>query len=251
MMRRPTGSRCASKRSQRRLDVVRARRASASASASSQAFDTPAPTCGRATKAASPMIGDAAERHARRFQIVDRLQHRLVHQPRDGAELRRHQPLGGGAHRRDRARARISGGGIEIACVTPLSSVSSRCSSVRSVGRPVPDHIVAAMAGPQVVVGPGHRIAEELLAGRQAERHVLEQLAMDRRRNGLLRQQRAPGDVAGIERLEVGQKLLAHGRADAVGADQEIGLRRCGRRLKCAVTDAGGPARSPSSPTPR
>ena len=42
--------------------------------------------------------GDAAERHARRLQIVDRLQHRLVHQPRDGAELRRDQPLGGGAH---------------------------------------------------------------------------------------------------------------------------------------------------------
>ena len=45
--------------------------------------------------------GDAAERHARRLQVVDRLQHRLVHQPRDGAELRRHQPLGGGAHRGD------------------------------------------------------------------------------------------------------------------------------------------------------
>ena len=122
------------------------------------------------------------------------------------------------------ASRRISGGGIEIECVTPLSSVSRRCSSVLSVGRPIPDHVVAAVAAAQIVVRPGHRIAEELLAGRQAERHVLEQLAMDRGRNGLLRQQRAPGDVAGIERVEVGQELLAHGRADAVGADQQIGL---------------------------
>ena len=44
---------------------------------------------------------DAAERHARGFQVVDRLQHRLVHQPRDDAKLRRHQPLGRGAHRGD------------------------------------------------------------------------------------------------------------------------------------------------------
>ena len=122
------------------------------------------------------------------------------------------------------ASRRISGGGIEIACVTPLSSVSSRCSSVRLVRRAIPDHVVAAVARAQVVVGTRHRIAEELLAGRQAERHVLEQLAVDRRRNGLLRQQRTPGDIAGIERIEIGQKLLAHGRADAVGADQEIGL---------------------------
>ena len=86
------------------------------------------------------------------------------------------------------------------------------------------------MAGPQIVVRAGHRIAEELLAGRQAERHELEQLAVDRRRDGLLRHQRAPGDIAGIERLEVGQQLLAHGRADAVGADQQIGFDAACRR---------------------
>ena len=41
----------------------------------------------------------------------------------------------------------------------------------------------------------------------------------------LLRQHEpAPGDIAGIERMQVGQELLAHGRADAVGADQQIGL---------------------------
>ena len=41
---------------ERRLDVVRRDRVRKGASASSQAFDTPAPTCGRATNAASPMI---------------------------------------------------------------------------------------------------------------------------------------------------------------------------------------------------
>ena len=49
----------------------------------------------------------------------------------------------------------------------------------RLVGRPIPDHVVAAMAGPQIVVGAGDRIAEKLLAGRQAEHHVLERFAVD------------------------------------------------------------------------
>ena len=40
---------------QRRLDIVRGERIG-QRSASSQAFDTPAPTCGRATNAASPMM---------------------------------------------------------------------------------------------------------------------------------------------------------------------------------------------------
>jgi hypothetical protein len=78
----------------------------------------------------------------------------------------------------------MSGGGIDSAWVTPLSSVSRRFR-----GRPVPDHVEPAMPGAQIVVGAGDRIAEELLPRRQAERHELEQLAMDRRRNGLLREQ--------------------------------------------------------------
>ena len=45
---------------------------------------------------------DAAEGHARRRQVVDRLQDRLVDQPHHRAELRRQQPLGGRAHRVDR-----------------------------------------------------------------------------------------------------------------------------------------------------
>ncbi len=43
---------------------------------------------------------DPAERHARRSQIVDRLQDRLVHQPHHCAELRRQLPLRGVAQSR-------------------------------------------------------------------------------------------------------------------------------------------------------
>ena len=47
----------------------------------------------------------------------------------------------------------------------------------------------------------------------------------DRGRNRLLGNERAPSDVAGVERREVGQELLADARAQAVGPDQD----RCGR----------------------
>jgi hypothetical protein len=47
---------------------------------------------------------------------------------------------------------------------------------------------------------------------------------MDIRRDGLLGNERPPGDIAGVERIEIGQELLAHGRPDAVGADHEIGF---------------------------
>src|SRR5215467_10809003 len=106
----------------------------------------------------------------------------------------------------------------------------------RLVSRPVPDDVVAAMAVAQVVVGTGHRIAEELLAGRQAERHHAKQLAMNRRRKRSLREQRPPSDVAGIERRELGRALLADGRADSVGADEQIGAR------SLAVAEAGDDA---------
>ena len=94
----------------------------------------------------------------------------------------------------------------------------------RLIGRPVPHDVVAAVAGAQVVVGPGHRIAEELLAGWQAERHVFEQLAMDIAREDRLGNERAPGHIAGIERHQFGQALLADGGTDAIGRDQQIAL---------------------------
>ena len=45
---------------------------------------------------------------------------------------------------------------------------------------------------------------------------------MNVRRECRLWDQRAPGDIAGIERRDLRQALLANGGADAVGGDQEI-----------------------------
>ena len=187
-----------------------------------------------------------AERHVRRLQIVDRLQDRLLDQPHDLAELRRQQPLGIGAHfgdrlaadqrRRDRDRMR----GAALVGEQPLQFRLL-------VGRPVPHHIVAAMAGPQIVVRARHRIAEKLLARRQPERHEFEQLAMGGGRNGAFRDQRAPGGIAGIERRRARQGLLAHGGADAVGAHQQVRMQRFAvgkmRRHRIrALGEAGEPA---------
>jgi len=94
------------------------------------------------------------------------------------------------------------------------------------IGRPVPHHVVAAVAGAQIVIRAGHWIAEQLLARRQSERHVFEQVAMRIARNRTFRDHRAPRAIAGIERHRAGQRLLAHGRARAVGAHQKIGLDR-------------------------
>ena len=90
--------------------------------------------------------------------------------------------------------------------------------------RPVPDEIVAPVSRPQIIVGPGHRIAEHLLVVGQAEREVLEQVAMQRGRERGFVHQPAPRGVARIERDHIGEELLANGRADAVRANEDIPL---------------------------
>jgi hypothetical protein len=65
-----------------------------------------------------------------------------------------------------------------------------------------------------------------LLARRQAERHVVEQLAVNRRRKRRFRNERPPGDVAGIKRRQLGQALLANGGAKTVRPHQQLPLRR-------------------------
>ena len=79
--------------------------------------------------------------------------------------------------------ARMSGGGIEIEWVDAVLVGEKRRQFARLVGRPVPHDVVAALALAQLVVRPGDRIAETLLAGRQAERHLHKEFAMDRRRD--------------------------------------------------------------------
>ncbi len=91
------------------------------------------------------------------------------------------------------------------------------------VGRAIPDHVVAQMAGTQIVVGAGHRVTQHLLARRQTEGHVTEDIAMHIARHRAFGNQRAPRHIAGIERIAAGRAQAPHGRADTVGADQEIG----------------------------
>ena len=194
--------------------------------------------------------GDAAERHARRLQVVDRLQDRLVHQPHDGAELRRHQPLGRRAHlgdrlaadqrRRDRDRVRdaalVGQQPLQLGAPRPPAGTRPRCSG----GGRAADRCPARP--------PDSRGTARPAAGRTS----CIRTARDGSAGGIAcsGDQRAPGDVAGIERIELRQQLLAHGRADAVGADQQIGLRAA------AVAEMRDhrprrSARSCFSPTPR
>ena len=67
---------------------------------------------------------------------------------------------------------------------------------------------------------PGRRGTVRPAAGNRCSRSKI--CGVDRRRNVALVEHGAPGDVAGIDRLRVRQELLAHGRAAAVGADQQI-----------------------------
>ncbi len=88
------------------------------------------------------------------------------------------------------AARRIKGGGIEIG-VRDAAVVRQQAGQLDVlIRRPIPHDVVAALVRPQIVVGSGHRIAQKLLARRQAERHVGEQLAMDRRRDRVLGDER-------------------------------------------------------------
>ncbi len=90
------------------------------------------------------------------------------------------------------------------------------------IGGPVPDHVVPPMPRPDIVVGASHRITQHLLARRQAERHDRKDIAVHIGRHRGFRDQRAPGHIPGIERLALGRAQSPYGRADSVGADQDI-----------------------------
>ena len=90
-----------------------------------------------------------------------------------------------------------------------------------AIGRPVPDDVVGAAAGLGVVVASRHRITDQLLAVGQAERIDLESVAPNVTRHIGFVEHRAPGDIAGVSGLELGQILRAHRRADTIGTDQQ------------------------------
>ena len=179
---------------------------------------------------------DPAERHARHFQVVDRLQERLRAKRKHFVELRRKHLLSGFTHaRHDVARDQRRRDRERVGAAALVGQQARQFA--RLARRPVPDEIVAAVARAQIIVRPGDRIAEHLLVVGQAEREVLEQLPVQRGRKCRFGHQPAPGRVAGVERAERGEILLPHGRADAVGADQQVafGHRTIGEMRRDAL----------------
>src|SRR3984893_5286896 len=163
---------------------------------------------------------DAPEHRARAFQIEDRLEERL----RAREDFRE---LWGNQRPRRRlddgddvgANERRGNGGAVIFPTRIGAEINER---LVGIGRAVPDDIVGAPADLRLVVAPGHGIGEEELAFRQTERVTLEDLRPDGGRHGALVQHGAPSQVARILRREVREKLLAHGGAPAIGANEQL-----------------------------
>src|SRR5262249_29201555 len=88
----------------------------------------------------------------------------------------------------------------------------------------VPDEIVATVSCPQVVVEAGDRIADDLLPLGEEESEVRKNARARCRREIGFSRRPAPDVIAGIDRLPRGRDLLTHARADAVAADEEIGV---------------------------
>ncbi len=117
----------------------------------------------------------------------------------------------------------MSGGGTENSCWVPFSSTFIARKRL-GVGDAIPDEIVAAVAGPQVVVEARDGIGDDLLARRQVEHEIREDFLQRLRREISFVRRAAPDVIAGIAGLQFGRDLPAHGRADAVAADQDVGL---------------------------
>ena len=101
--------------------------------------------------------------------------------------------------------------------------VDAHLGELPGIADAVPDEIVAAVAGPQVVVEPGNRIADDLLALGEEEREVGKDAGARRRRQVRLVGGAAPDVVARVDRLHLRGNLVAHAGPDAVAADQQIG----------------------------
>jgi hypothetical protein len=159
------------------------------------------------------------ERQCRRFEIEDWLKKGFRPQ-KNLSQLRREQRLGVGFDPCDdliaNERRRNPTG------VQPPGCIGAHVVHGKRVGGPIPDDVVTAASGDCVAVVARHRIAEQLLAFGQAECVKLEDVTVRFARHARFVQHGAPRHVAGIDWLCLRQKLLAHGGADAVGADQHI-----------------------------
>jgi len=77
------------------------------------------------------------------------------------------------------------------------------------------------MAGAESLSGPATDSRGNCSPGGRQKAMCSKQLAVDCRMEWPARAAMTPGNITGVERVEVGQQLLADGGADAVGPDQE------------------------------
>ena len=104
----------------------------------------------------------------------------------------------------------------------PTLRVRTHIGQRRAVDRAVPDDIVGAPPGRRVIIAARHRVTDDLLALGQTEGIKPDHFGPQFRRQVGFVDRGAPSHIARVVRLDVGQKLPAHRRADAVGADQQV-----------------------------
>ena len=115
------------------------------------------------------------------------------------------------------------------------------CERSCGIDRAVPDEAVPPASRSQVVEGAGHRIAEDVLAIEEAPSEAVEDCGMCGRRERRFLDRPAPGDVAGVDQINVGEHLPPHGRANAISGDEHIcpDLRTVGKAGGHAVMILG------------
>ncbi len=161
----------------------------------------PAPGCGRTRKA-----GIRTQQRTRPNTICGEIMSRRSPGRTAAGRARKSRPL---EARPARAPAPCPGDHVgaqqwrrDRGAVALTASVGAEVGELLGRGRPVPDDVVGALAGLGLVVAARHRIGEEQFARRQTIGVVGDQLGADRLRDVALVELGAPGDVAGIVRMQ-------------------------------------------------
>jgi hypothetical protein len=142
-------------------------------------------------------------------------------------ELRRQYPIGRRPHRGEHFGADQRRRDRQV--VNGPVAIAQQVAQVRGPGRTVPDPIVAPLAGPHVVIGARHRVAQHLLARRQREGETREQIPVGPSGDIRLGDEAAPGDVACVLRFDLGHEPAPRRRSETVGPDEQI--RRSGNAV--------------------
>ena len=202
--------------------------------ASSAALLTPAPTCRRATKAASPSTAARPNTAAADVEFVDRLERGPRHPlkiPRARAPAGRAPPP-----HASMTSERISGGGDLL-----VAAAGSVGVEVVKRNRRRPYHTcVVAFADAQVAVARRHRIGHHEIAPSACRRFARELISRSSDATSLLRQQRRPCDVTRIHRpLACGASARAPRSAPHPRRRKSPSRARGRRRTRC---DGRGPS---------